>query len=229
MLPVDIDDRAVPRRRLDKVSQLSHGGFHRPLTLPMLDVPYVVGDNSDDKDAWKYEYRRQAQEICTGVWLGQFAQLKNGAFLKTNGILLVVSLAPAIINRLLDKYDLSTICVLCLDNETLSGWNNVIPFLRDMCLKMDMVLDAGMASTFIVCETGNTNGALGAAAYLIHKYQMTMERAVQHVQQRRLSVALGAPALYILKTFEMLCTATTQTSLQCRTSNAIKRARENQP
>lgn len=224
----DIEERVLSRRKLGDAHPGSVNGeiHHAPLGPPRVDIPFVAGDV--DGGEWRYENRHQSQEICNGVWLGRLVQAKDLAFLKENGIRLVISFAPPIMHKLLSRYDLSGIVITGLHDNEVDGPGDVIQFLRDMCLKIDMVLDGGLASVLIACETGNTGSALGAAAYLIHKHQLSVEKAVQHIQQKRLSVAFDASAMYVLKTFELTVTAARQMALEFRTTRAVKRARDDE-
>ncbi|KAK9446738.1 protein-tyrosine phosphatase-like protein [Limtongia smithiae] len=155
---------------------------------------------------WQYESRRVAQLIDTNLWLGPMSSAKDEEFLTSNKIKRVLAVTHP---RTWDIMKRSPSCEYSA--LLVAGTDGLVNIFSQARLLIEDTKDNDGA-VLVCCETGNEKAAAVVAAYLMDTYNWTVVAAVQHVQSRRLSIALDNSMKYHLQTYETLCQARSDVS-----------------
>ncbi|KAI9683440.1 MAG: hypothetical protein M1829_005512 [Trizodia sp. TS-e1964] len=158
---------------------------------------------------WVYESRRKAQKILPYVYLGPSTILKDRAFLKKEGVTMLLSIrnTRSALARLLDgtkaakELQIDYRSVDVMDNQELvAAFLGIVNIINEhLCsayrhfnteapttgLENKPATDQKRGKVFLYCETGNDRSACAAAAYVMTVYNLNVVSAVQMVQAQR--------------------------------------------
>ena len=168
---------------------------------------------------WKYEMRREAQEILPFLYLGPVMCVKNRDFLYKEHFTLLLSIrttqtAQARLvsgERAAYEIDAESDSVDIVDNRDLvSVFPRAIRRIND---HMSAPATPGNFQSqqprkvLVFCESGNERSAVVVAAYLMAMFNLRAETALYVVQQRRFCVNIEAHLWHILCCFDSILKA----------------------
>ncbi|CAN6613718.1 hypothetical protein TRVA0_005S03026 [Trichomonascus vanleenenianus] len=158
---------------------------------------------------WRYEARREAQQIVPWLWLGPAGVLRDHEFIASQNISILVSLSAAVPAKAVHE--------LCAASSTPIEQFAFQPCYGDQISKMvtqfdeiNLVLDEVRRQdkrVLVFCESGNDRSAAACAAYLMALEGLDFASAIQKVQSFRFSICLDDVAKYNLCTYESILQA----------------------
>ena len=128
---------------------------------------------------------RSYDQILPNLWLGNLNACLNSKFLEENNIKAVVSLySPKLNTNFFTKKDIAIFQVQVKDN--MSFKSNLVVFnnLDQIIDYMDHYLK-NKQNVLVHCHYGWQRSATVCAAYIMKKYNKSMQEAVDYVQDRR--------------------------------------------
>ncbi|CAG8817311.1 26904_t:CDS:2, partial [Gigaspora margarita] len=164
----------------------------------------IVNNNQVVLD-WKYEMRRQMQEILPGLFLGPYSCSKEFDLLKQNNITHIVSIRDASEKRILrprflDDFRYFEIEVSDSPNERL------IPhFPQAKAFIDDALLNNG--KVFVHCNGGISRSPAFVVAYVMETTKMDYQHAYSFVQNRRFCMNPNEGFKVQLKEYEPIYSA----------------------
>lgn len=188
--PPNLGANALPDFRL---SALHDSGFLR-------NVDYNEVVKSNCLTDWTYERRREAQMILPFLYLGPMVAVKDRAFLRNQGITMVLGIRQrhSFESKLMDG-TLKIADELGIQRQTIDLINNqhlirsfpdVTRIVNEHLTRVQQLQQNGsvhapsMGKVLIFCESGNERSAGAVAAYL-----MEMHKDVDHVKAMQLCQA----------------------------------------
>ncbi|KAF8472145.1 hypothetical protein BDZ91DRAFT_791154 [Kalaharituber pfeilii] len=169
---------------------------------------------------WKYEYRREAQQMVPWLWLGPVAATRNKEWLAARGITLLLAVRSPMTakrkanGRLRDRrtpfaasnsrpsFDPSA--PLTPQSTTTPSFTNTSPRppYRGCCRQPHHCPLRLPRSTLVFCESGNEKSAVVVASYLMQHFGASVIQAVQIVQGKRFSVGFDDSMKFALTAYE---------------------------
>ncbi|KAG0633987.1 protein-tyrosine phosphatase-like protein, partial [Tuber brumale] len=182
---------------------------------------------------WRYESRREAQQILPHLWLGPLSAARNTAFIEAQNITLLLAVrssmtakAKLLANQLLgiryESIDVSGNQELIaqfqhatdiIDEHYLQGLPSHIRQKRYSTEHPGHPLPQG-GRTLLFCESGNERSASVAAAYVMQHLGGSAVQAIQMVQSRRFCVCFDDPMKWLLSSYEPIWMARRQAARQ---------------
>ncbi|CAG8463544.1 8889_t:CDS:2 [Paraglomus occultum] len=157
---------------------------------------------------WKYEMRRQMQEILPGLFLGPYSYSKEFNQLKANGITHIVSIRDASEKRIIrprfpEHFLYFEIEVSDSPNERL------IPHFPAAKQFIDEALNSG-GRVFVHCNGGISRSPAFVVAYVMETAKMDYQCAYTFVQNRRFCMNPNEGFKVQLKEYEPIYSARDQ-------------------
>ncbi|KLO17269.1 phosphatases II [Schizopora paradoxa] len=151
---------------------------------------------------WRYEMRRDCQEIIPGLLLGPFQVSKSLEALQQLGVTHIVCIrdsmeAFSVRPRFPDNFIYMTLDVQ--DNEE----QNLIRLFPKAKLFIDEALRAG-GRVLVHCNGGISLSPAFVVMYVMQYYQMTWEDALHTVQNRRYCISPNGGFLTQIKEYESI-------------------------
>ncbi|KAL8789399.1 MAG: hypothetical protein Q9213_001156 [Squamulea squamosa] len=172
---------------------------------------------------WKYESRRNAQQVLPFLFLGPITAARDADFLRSQGItmLLAVRDIKSVHAKILGSKVAHELGIPCSTVDTSTGQELIAAFPRGIAAinshlsdiykqrQTDSVFDmAGSPGKVLVfCESGNERSAAMVVAYLMAMYSMDLIKAIQIVHNQRFSVAFDDTMKHLLKSYEHILQA----------------------
>jgi hypothetical protein len=168
---------------------------------------------------WKYEHRRQAQDILSFLWLGPLHAARDRDFLLREGITLMVAiqhksgLGPKLTMgalRVADELGISKAILEVGSNQDLialfpSATRIINSHLREMYNRAMLNPSGGIkpGKALIFCESGNDKSAAVAAAYLMENFHgVDFVKACQLCNARRFCCSFDDSVKNYLKSYD---------------------------
>ncbi|KAL8669603.1 MAG: hypothetical protein Q9168_005811 [Polycauliona sp. 1 TL-2023] len=176
----------------------------------------VAYDNFVTKHAmidWKYEARRDAQEILPFLFLGPISAARDPSFLSQQGVtmLLAVRDIKVVSARLLGSKAALELDIPCATVDTSGNQELIGQFPRGIDIINSHMSDVRESTAprkvLVFCETGNERSAAMVVAYLMAMYSMDFVKAIQLVHAQRFSVAFDDSLRDLLRTFDSMLRA----------------------
>lgn len=176
---------------------------------------------------WKYEQRRQAQQILPFIWLGPVAAARDANFLLRSNITMVVAVrnTHSAQARLLGskpaealKIQSETIDVAG-NPELIAAFPRAIEMINLHLSKAYQVNQSRFATgngtgvsdmpgkVLVFCETGNERSAAVVVAYIMAMYSVPCVKAIQLAQAQRFAVSIDDSMRHLLQTYESMLKA----------------------
>ncbi|KAF8544945.1 protein-tyrosine phosphatase-like protein, partial [Trichophaea hybrida] len=177
---------------------------------------------------WKYEYRREAQQLLPHLFLGPLSSTKNTSFLQQNNITLLLAVRSSMTARarLLgggggsggggggsnNKNNIPSRGIDVANNsELISQFQRAQEIIDSHYLRVFQetwmtargnrnVVPGG--KTLLFCESGNERSAVVAAAYIMQHLGGSTVQAIQMVQGRRFCVCFDDAMKWMLTSYE---------------------------
>ncbi|KAI5781473.1 protein-tyrosine phosphatase-like protein [Geopyxis carbonaria] len=188
-------------------------GTHPPLASSTGVLPGSLQD-------WKYESRREAQQILPHLFLGPLSAAKDTTFLSLAGITQLLAVRSSMTSRLGARPPLPGIHYASIDVSNTGNligqfarasqiidehFVSTLPAGTQLELPLDgrrAPLPAGGGHTLVYCESGNERSAAVCAAYLMQHMGATAIQAIQMVQGRRFCVCFDDAMKWMLTSYE---------------------------
>jgi serine/threonine/tyrosine-interacting protein len=168
---------------------------------------------------WKYEHRRQAQEILSFLWLGPLHAARDKEFLQREGINLIIAIQHKVgIGSKLTIGAMRVANELGIAKATLDVGNNqdlialfptatriINSHLRELYNRAMLNPAGGIppGKALIFCESGNEKSAAVAAAYLMDNFQgVDYIKACQICNARRFCCSFDDSIKQYLKSYD---------------------------
>lgn len=168
---------------------------------------------------WKYEYRREAQEILSFLWLGPLHAARDKEFLRRAGITLIVAiqhkvgLGPKLTMgamRVADELGVAKATLEVGNNQDLialfpTATRIINSHLRELYNRAMLNPAGGIppGKALIFCESGNEKSAAVAAAYLMDNFEdVDYVKACQICNARRFCCSFDDSIKHYLKSYD---------------------------
>ncbi|KAK6343327.1 hypothetical protein TWF730_010919 [Orbilia blumenaviensis] len=202
---------------------------------------------------WRYESRREAQQILPHLYLGPLSAAKDLAYLRRENITLLIAVRNNVTARarLLNAYneiakDPELKARIRFESVDVSGNQELIASFPIASRLIDDHLyynappgfvrrkQNGLpeqpptpGKTLIYCESGNERSAAVAAAYIMQHINCTAVQAIQVIQGRRFCVCFDDSMKYLLTGYEPIWMARRDVELQQQAIAAAAAAHHN--
>ncbi|KAK6507475.1 hypothetical protein TWF481_005907 [Arthrobotrys musiformis] len=189
---------------------------------------------------WRYESRREAQQILPHLYLGPVSAAKDLAYLRRENITLLIAVRNNITarHRLLNAYneiakDPELKARVRFESVDVSGNQELIASFPIASKLVDDHLyhtappgfirrkpnglpeqPPNPGKTLIYCESGNERSAAVAAAYIMQHINCTAVQAIQVIQGRRFCVCFDDSMKYLLTGYEPIWMARRDVEMQ---------------
>ncbi|KAF3917337.1 hypothetical protein ABW21_db0200862 [Orbilia brochopaga] len=196
---------------------------------------------------WRYESRREAQQILPHLYLGPLAAAKNLDFLRRENITLLIAVRYHVTAQggLLNAYkeiakdpELSTkINFQCVDvsgnPELIASFPVASKAIDDHLYRFALPdfarrrLDGlpnpppNPGKTLVYCESGNERSAAVCAAYIMQHIDCSAVQAIQVIQGRRFCVCFDDAMKYLLTGYEPIWMARRDVERQLANERAV--------
>ncbi|KAL1411305.1 hypothetical protein Q8F55_002256 [Vanrija albida] len=139
---------------------------------------------------WKYEMRREAQEILPGLYLGPFQASTNMAKLRSMGITHIICLRDSVEARLIFPRFPTEFKYLTMDVAD-SGTQNIISIFPQCRAFLDEAMNIGGA-VLVHDNSGIATAPSIVIGYLMYLFGWEFETALQFVQSKRYCVSTAS-------------------------------------
>ena len=178
---------------------------------------------------WKYEQRREAQQILPFLYLGPMSAAKDRNFLQRKGITMVIAVrntksaqARLLGSKAAQELGIDTTMIDVAGNqELIAAFPRAIEAINShlsAMYKQDQVRRTQAAATgndlhstpgrvLVFCESGNERSATLVTAYIMAMYSTDLIKTIQIVQAQRFAVAFDDSLRNLLLTYEMMLKA----------------------
>ncbi|GAA5916420.1 hypothetical protein JCM6882_001556 [Rhodosporidiobolus microsporus] len=182
----------------------------------------ALEDQVPNKHEWKYEMRREAQEILPGLYVGPFQPSWKLDVLQSLGITHILCIAESREQHLFKARFPETFVYHIQEIRDADDQNliRIFPAARDF---IDSALTAG-GRVLVHCGDGISRSPAIVTAYVMIKTGLTHEDAFQFVQARRFCVAPRTEFIHQLEAYRPIILAT-QAVAADRNAQAGQRAR----
>ncbi|WAQ85085.1 hypothetical protein PtA15_5A659 [Puccinia triticina] len=186
------------------------------------EVLHALGPPID----WKYEMRREAQQILPSIYLGPYQASIDLASLERNGITDICCIfesreAHLFKPRFPDRFQYLTLDIRdATDQQLISIFPKAKEFIDTALQRNGRVL--------IHCGDGLSRSPAIMTAYVMASYNVSSEAAFHFVQSRRFCVSPNMGFLHQLDAYEPICQATHSMAQHCQPSSerpSIRRKR----
>ncbi|KAI8920531.1 protein-tyrosine phosphatase-like protein [Entophlyctis helioformis] len=157
---------------------------------------HIVESGSD----WKYEMRREMQEVIPRLWLGPYTAARSLADLQARGITHVLCIRDDGEKHLVRTLFPDQIVYQVLEVSE-SPLQNLIPFFPQATAFISAAMSAG-GSVLVHCNSGISRSPAIVVAYLIEAHLYTFSAAFQLVQNRRFCINPIEAFKFQLKEYE---------------------------
>lgn len=176
------------------------------LSYPKVFVPPCYLQQPNILSHWRYESRREAQQIYPHLWLGPVGVTRDENFLINNNIRVLISLADMRCkqkgNSKFEYFEFSS-------GDNLGGDARLVNYFGQINEIIDTAAKNNL-TTILFCDSGNDNSATVAAAYVMHHQNCSYVDAIQYVQARRFSISLDDASKHNLVTYQGFLEASAQ-------------------
>jgi len=200
-------------------------GFANAEFLKSVDLDDLVKRNA--MLDWKYEQRRQAQQILPFLWLGPVAAARDSSFLQKSNITMVIAVrntlsaqARLLGSKAAEGLGIQSETVDVAGNpELIAAFPRAIEMINLHLSKAYQVdqskstirngTDASdvPGKVLVFCETGNERSAAVAVAYIMAMYSVKCVKAIQLAQAQRFAVSIDDSMKHLLQTYESMLKA----------------------
>lgn len=214
-LPFDYESRdqeVIPSSHDFADGEFAGAGFFDKINLSLCVRVLGLGE-------WKYEMRREAQEILPFLYLGPAMCVKNRDFMLKEHFTLLLSIRTKLSvqarlvsgQRIADELGIEAASVDFLDNqEFISTFPRTIRCINDHLASPRIAgshENRQPRKILIFCESGNERSAAIVAAYLMVMFGLDAGSALYVIQQRRFCINIESSLWDILCSFESILTA----------------------
>ena len=179
----------------------------------------VSSTSTSSAQNWKYENRRQAQDVLSYLWLGPLHAARDKDFLLREGITLILAvqhktgLGPKMTMgamRVADELGIATAKLEVASNQELialfpSATRIINSHIREMHNRAMLNPSGGIrpGKILLFCESGNDKSAAVAAAYLMENFQnVDFVKACQICNARRFCCSFDDSIKHYLKAYD---------------------------
>ena len=174
---------------------------------------------------WRYEERRNAQQILPFLHLGPSSTAKNQAYLAREGITMVLAVrntlsahARLLGSKVAENMGLDVEAIDVAGNmELIAAFPRGIEIINTHLTKVyqqqQQLKNTGngvqprMGKVLVFCESGNERSASLVVAYVMAMYSKDLVTAIQIVQAQRFAIAFDDSLRHLLSTYETILKA----------------------
>lgn len=163
---------------------------------------------------WKYEQRRQAQEVLPFLWLGPATAARDADFLQKTGITMTLAVrntlsaqARLLSSKTAERLGIQSKAIDVAGNqELIAAFPRAIEMIN---LHLSEVYHTNQNSNIseapgrvlVFCETGNERSAALMVAYIMAMYSTESVPAIQLVQAQRFAVSIDDAMKHLLQSY----------------------------
>ncbi|KAJ3186560.1 hypothetical protein HDU85_007380 [Gaertneriomyces sp. JEL0708] len=174
-----------------------------------------------DVHDWRYEMRRDIQEILPGLWLGPWECSKNRALLKEKGITHVLCIRDKSERHFIKpKFPEDFIYEIIEVSE--SPLQNLIPYFPQATAFIGKALEQG-GKVLVHCIGGISRSPSFVVAYVMMSQNVPFADAYQYVQNKRFCMNPNEGFKYQLKEYEPIYKANNDQHIQEYTDEEVLR------
>ena len=225
--PPALDARGMPDLHLGHGGAIDFesNGFANVEFLKTVTHDQLVTTNS--MLDWKYEQRRQAQQILPFLWLGPVTAARDADFLKSQRITMVLAVRNTLSAqaRLLGSKAAAALGIQSKTIDVAGHQELIAAFPRAIetinlhlseayqAEQSHLVLTNGPhiqkapGRVLVFCETGNERSATLVVAYIMAMYSTECVKAIQIAQAQRFAVSIDDSLKHLLQTYESILKA----------------------
>lgn len=248
--PTLINDPASRGGRPGTRQPLNYGAPPNGISLSSSQLLANSGILPTTLQDWRYESRREAQQILPHLYLGPVSAAKDLAYLRRENITLLIAVRNNVTarHRLLNAYneiakDPELKARIRFESVDVSGNQELIASFPIASKLVDDHLynnaplgfirrkpnglpeqPPNPGKTLIYCESGNERSAAVAAAYIMQHINCTAVQAIQVIQGRRFCVCFDDSMKYLLTGYEPIWMARRDVEIQQLTAAAAAAA-----
>ena len=219
--PPPLDRLGIPEIRLDSNGlDFESNGFANVDFLKTVTYDNLITQNA--MLDWKYEQRREAQQILPFLWLGPVSAARDSNFLQKNGITMVLAVrnilsaqAKLLGSKAAEALGIESKTVDVAGNQDLiaafpHAFDIINTHLAEMykATKDRTALENGSNTSrppgqvLVFCETGNERSATLVVAYIMAMYSIGCVKAIQLAQAQRFAVSIDDTLKHLLHNYE---------------------------
>lgn len=184
--------------------------LQKAASFPSIVIPPCFINEPSVLSEWRYDKRKDAQQLLPHLWLGPMSVLRNEEFLSANNIHVLISVlrGKATVALLKHRYSESPNyrCFSFDPGDPLTDAAALVTEIPKINDAIDFARDNGV-SALVFCETGNDSSAIACIAYMIYHLHYDTIQAFQYVQSKRFSISLDNSSKYNIQTYEGYCRA----------------------
>lgn len=225
--PPALDDFGIPEIHLepDSITNFETNGLANIDFLKAVTYDHLVTTNA--MLDWKYEQRRQAQQILPFLWLGPATAARDADFLQNNQITMVLAVRNVLSAqaRLLGSKTAERLGIESKAIDVAGNQELIAEFPRAIDMINRHLHDAYRADQnrasgpkesnekrlpgkiLVFCETGNERSATLVVAYIMAMYSTGCVKAIQLAQAQRFAVSIDDSSKHLLQTYESILEA----------------------
>jgi len=225
--PPTLDRRGMPEINLGQVGSMDFGstGFANAEFLKAVNIDDLVTRNA--MLDWKYEQRRQAQQILPFLWLGPVAAARDTNFLQRTNITMVIAVrntlsaqARLLGSKAAEALGIQSETIDVAGNpELIAAFPRAIEMINLHLSKAYQVEQSRSATrngtdvsdapgkVLVFCETGNERSAAVVVAYIMAMYSVKCVKVIQLAQAQRFAVSIDDSMKHLLQTYESMLKA----------------------
>lgn len=196
---------------------------------------------------WKYEWRRQNQQMTQSLYLGPSNAARDVQTLRAEGITMLLAIRDSTMalarflsgEKVANQLGIEADSIDVAGNpQLIAGFPQAVEKINDHLVTVfQHRVSNGMSpddprtrgKVLVFCESGNERSATVVAAYLMHMYNLDEISAIQYIQTQRFCVAFDDALKHLLRSYrellqarQIVCKATSQT----RVVSKAKRGRD---
>ncbi|KAK6336701.1 hypothetical protein TWF718_009493 [Orbilia javanica] len=251
--PTLINDPATRGGRPGSRQPLNYGASANGSSLSSSQLLANSGILPTTLQDWRYESRREAQQILPHLYLGPVSAAKDLAYLRRENITLLIAVRNNVTarHRLLNAYneiakDPELRSRIRFESVDVSGNQELIASFPIASRLIDDHLynfappgfvrrkpnglpeqPPNPGKTLIYCESGNERSAAVAAAYIMQHINCSAVQAIQVIQGRRFCVCFDDSMKYLLTGYEPIWMARRDVEIQQSNAAAAAAAHQN--
>ncbi|RUS21738.1 phosphatases II [Endogone sp. FLAS-F59071] len=173
---------------------------------------------------WRYEMRREMQEILPGLFLGPYSVSKQLPLLQSVGITHVLCLLDRKESSILRVHYPEHLRYLSLEVSD-SPFQNLIPYFPQAKSFIDEALHSG-GKALVYCNGGISRSPAFVVAYVMETLSLDYDQAYQFVQNRRFCMNPNEAFKSQLKEYEPIYTARREVSHHPYTAEEVARQQQ---
>ncbi|KAG2189418.1 hypothetical protein INT44_004560 [Umbelopsis vinacea] len=184
----------------------SIGFHHGDSQAPVSDLLMAHGGAGNNLDDWRYEMRREIQEILPNVFLGPYSACRDTQALRAKGITHIVCFFDSKESTIFRTNTLASLFEYTCIEVSDSPLQNLIPQFPTSTKLFNNAINSG-GKVLACCNGGMSRSPTFVIAYIMETFRVDFIRAYQFVQGKRLCINPNEGFKSQLKEYEPIYSA----------------------